>query len=88
MSYCVPPYVHVRLVHDEAVLLDTRSDAYFALNPSGAVVWSVLAEGRSEESAAEDLVAQFAVTPETARVDVAAVIDELVARGLLERIAR
>ncbi len=87
MSYRVPPYAHFRLVHDEAVLLDTRSDAYFALNPSGAVVWSVLADGRSEESAADDLAGQFAVTPETVRADVAAVIEELLARGLLERIA-
>ena len=72
-------------MHDELVLLDARSDTYFALNPTGTVVWTVLADGRAPEAATTELVARFAVTPEAARDDVAALIDQLVARGLLER---
>ena len=86
MTYRVPPHVHFRAVHDELVLLDARNDGYFALNPSGAVVWSVLADGQPPEAAAASLVTQYAVPPEQARADVAAVVDELIGRGLLERI--
>lgn len=84
MSYRVSPNVQFRAVHDEVVLLDSRDDAYFALNPTGAVVWSVLAGGQPPEVAAAELVAQFGVSPEVARADAAALIDQLVARGLLE----
>ena len=86
MSYRVPPHVHHRAVHDELVLLDARGDAYFGLNPTGAVVWAALAEGGSPEAAAAALVERFAVTPEAARTDVAALVDQLLARGLLERV--
>ena len=84
MSYRVPPHVRSRAVHDEVMLLDARDDAYFALNPTGAVVWSVLAVGRPSEAAAAELVARFGVSPEAARADAAALIDQLVACGLLE----
>ncbi len=86
MGYCVPEHIHFREVHDELMLLDAQNDTYFALNPTGAVVWSVLASGRSPEAAAATLAAYYAVTPETAEADVAAVVDELVGRGLLKRL--
>ena len=88
MSYSVPEHIHFREVHDEVMLLDAQNDAYFALNPTGAVVWSVLASGRSPEAAAARLAAWYAVTPERAEADVAAVVDELVGRGLLNRLDR
>ena len=83
MSYSVPEHIHFREVHDELMLLDAQNDAYFALNATGAVVWSVLASGRSPEAAAARLAARYAVTPERA-----AVVDELVGRGLLNRLDR
>lgn len=88
MSYSVPEHIHFREVHDELMLLDAQNDAYFVLNPTGAVVWSVLASGRSPETAAARLAASYAVTPERAEADVAAVVDELVGRGLLNRLDR
>ena len=84
MTYQAPTHVHSRAVHDELVLLDARQDAYFGLNPTGAVAWSALAAGRSPEAAAAEISAQFDVAPEVARIDVAALVDQLVARGLLE----
>jgi hypothetical protein len=84
MTYRAPTHVHSRPVHDELVLLDARHDAYFGLNPTGAVAWSALVAGRSPEAAAAEISAQFDVTPEVARTDVSALVDQLVARGLLE----
>ena len=88
MSYRVPEHIHFREVHDELMLLDAQNDSYFVLNPTGAVVWSVLASGQSSEAAAASLAAWYAVTPERAEADVAAVVDELVGRGLLNRLDR
>lgn len=88
MSYSVPEHIHFREVHDELMLLDAQNDAYFALNATGAVVWSVLASGRPLEAAAAGVATRYAVTPERAEADVAAVVDELVGRGLLNRLDR
>jgi hypothetical protein len=84
MTYRVPQHVHFRAVHDEIVMLDARDDAYFTLNPTGAVVWSALAGGGSLEAAATALADEFTVTPESARADVQSILAELVDRGLLE----
>lgn len=91
MSYRVPPSVHFRAVNDEAVLLDARAEraeAYFGFNTTAAVVWGVLADSGSPDEAIDELVARFEVTPEVARADVAAMVEQLVARGLLERVAK
>jgi hypothetical protein len=85
VNYAIPSHVYVKAVGDEAVLLDTRSDAFFGLNPSAAVVWDALATGLTSTDALDALVARFAVAPETARADVDALIDQLVAHGFLER---
>ena len=88
MTFRVPGHVHFRGVQDEVMLLDARDDAFFSLNPTGAVIWSVLAGGGEPEAAAGELVARFAVPIETARADVTTIVDEFVARGLLERPGR
>ncbi|HEU0114957.1 MAG TPA: lasso peptide biosynthesis PqqD family chaperone [Thermomicrobiales bacterium] len=88
MTYHAPAHVHFRAVDDEIVLLDTRRDAYFGLNPTGAIAWSALAAGRSATDAAADISAQFDVEPAAAGADVVALIEQLVARGLLEPFAR
>jgi coenzyme PQQ synthesis protein D (PqqD) len=87
MTYHPPAHVQFRAVDDEIVLLDTRRDAYFGLNPTGAVAWSALAAGRTAEAAAAAISAEFDVEPTLARIDVAALIDQLVASGLLEPLA-
>ena len=85
MTYRVPEHVHAHRLHDEVVLLDARRDAFHGLNSSAAVVWAALAAGQTPRAAAETLAEHFGVKPETARADVAVLIDELVERGLLER---
>ncbi len=88
MTYRVPPSVHFRAVNNEAVLLDARTEVYFEFNATAAVVWCVLADGGSPDEAIDELVARFEVTPEVARADVAAMVEQLVARELLERVAK
>ncbi len=84
MSFRVPAHVHHRAVHDEVVIMDGRSDVYLGLNPSAAVIWNILAAGQSADAAVEAVLIRFDVTPEEARADVAALVQDLVARGMLE----
>ncbi len=85
MSFRAPAHIEVRIVHDEAVILDTRTDAYHALNPAAALIWAVLVEGGSPDAAVDVLVARFGIAPETATVDVEASIRQLTEGGLLVR---
>jgi len=84
VTYRIPSHVYHRALHDEVVLLDPRTDAYLGLNPTAAVAWDVLASGGTPEDAAAALIEQFAVDAETAHADIAALIGDLLARGLLE----
>lgn len=43
----VPPHVLARTVGDETVILDLASGSYFGLDPVGARVWQLLADGRN-----------------------------------------
>lgn len=84
MTYRVPPHVHFRSLHDEVVLLDTKSDSYLGLNQTAAVAWGVIATGGTQAEAATTLVTQFDVTPEQADNDTGTLVAELLAKGLIE----
>ena len=86
MTYRVPAHVHHRALHDEAVLLDARTDAYLGLNRTGACAWEILAKGGSLDAAVDAVVARFEVDRPRASHDVSTLIDTLVARGLIEPI--
>ena len=53
------------------------------LNPTGALVWSLLEE-RDERGLAEAVAERFAIDLESARADVRAFLDLLRERGLVE----
>lgn len=66
----------------ESVLLDLKTEAYFGLNELGTAVWAVLAG----DALLDDLVAATAqesgVAERQIRADIAALLAELVERGL------
>lgn len=83
MRYGVPDHVLARTVHDEVMILDTRTDEYLGLNPTGAAVWDVLVDGRPVTDAVENLVQNFDVPRDTAENDVAALIENLQRLGVI-----
>jgi hypothetical protein len=85
MSYRVPEHVAFRSVDDEIVLFEATTEAYHGLNASAAAVWTILADGGDLAAAIDGLVERFDVAREAAAGDVAALIERLVARGLLLR---
>jgi hypothetical protein len=63
MKYRVPNHIHHRVVQDEVVILDSRTDAYLGLNGTAAIVWNALARNGSEELALQALIDRYDVNP-------------------------
>ena len=69
---------HTTLVDGSGVVLDTDSLKVFALNETGALVFSALAQGVTDDAViVERIVDAFEVDPETAAADLAAYLDDL-----------
>lgn len=83
MSYRIPEYVLARPVHDDVMILDSRHGRYLGLNGTGAIVWSILAEGGSADAAVDELAMNFDVTREHAGADVARLVQELLRLSLI-----
>ena len=65
------------------MILDLAHGEYFALDPIGSRLWVALEEGKSIEQVTAEIVQEYDVSPETAATDLAALLDDLVRRGLL-----
>ena len=68
----------------EIVALDAAASRYFAANPTAAALWKRLGEGATEADLADALCERYGVSREVAEADVAAFVEQLSARGLLE----
>ena len=79
----IPPQVMARLVGDETVILDLASGTYYGLDPVGARIWQMMAEGKALASVCETLVDEFDVSRETLERDVLQLTKELCAKGLV-----
>ncbi|HUO86026.1 MAG TPA: PqqD family protein [Thermoanaerobaculia bacterium] len=83
----VAPGVVFRVVDGEAVLLDLDNQFYFTLDAVGTRMWSLLAEDGSLAAARRQLLTELDVTAETLARDLDALVDELLAKGLLVEVA-
>ena len=65
------------------ILLDTDSEAYFALNPVGAMIYETVREPRTVSEIVDAVVEAFDVTRQRAETDVALLVEDLVQRKML-----
>ena len=84
-TVAIPEHVMSRQVGDETVILDLGSGTYFGLDPVGARIWQMLAEGKPLTAVVTALLDEFDAAPDQVRRDVDALVDELVTRGLVVR---
>ena len=61
-----------------------REGCVFPVNATGEFIWDCLAKGRSLETTAAAVAAEFAVAPEAALADCREFAEKLLAQGLLE----
>jgi hypothetical protein len=74
-----------REIEGELVALDLSESRYLAINRTGKVLWSALAEGATRDELVERLEETFGIERTRAEQDVDAFTAELESRGLLAR---
>ncbi len=67
-----------------SVLLNLDSELYFGLNVVGSLLWNALHAGETYELAVTRIQERFDVDRDRIDVDVASLLDQLDAKGLLE----
>jgi hypothetical protein len=72
-----------RNLADESVLLNLDTGTYFGLDAIGTRLWNFVAEHGSTALAIDTLLAEYDVDAPRLRKDVTALIDQLLAKGLL-----
>ena len=77
------PRVLIQHLDDEAVLLDLRTDSYFSLNEVAARFWQLLADDEDLDACLARLTAEYEIDEATLRSDIEALVEELLAAGLL-----
>lgn len=76
--------VMVRMVGDEAVLLNLKTEQYLGLDAVAARIWNVLADSSSVQEGYEALLREYEVEPECLRRDLEEFLAMLSAQGLIE----
>jgi hypothetical protein len=71
-------------VGDEIVILDLDSCLYYSLDPVGARIFELLERPTPLDAVLDTVVAEFDVDARTARADLLALVDTLVAQKLVE----
>jgi Coenzyme PQQ synthesis protein D (PqqD) len=77
------PEVMYRAVGDEGVLLNTKKQTYFGLDPMAARMWALLNESGSVQTAFESLLAEYDVSEPQLRKDLGEFVEKLVEEGLV-----
>jgi hypothetical protein len=72
-----------REIDGEVVVLDVEQSHYLNLNPTGSVLWLMLAEGATARQLTDKLVAEFEIDDVTAHEDVASFVASCRENGLL-----
>lgn len=78
------PDVMLRIIGDEAVILNLKSELYLGLDPIGTRIWIVLQGSPSIQAAHASLLDEFEVEPERLRQDMDRLLDQMLAQGLIE----
>lgn len=68
---------------EELALLDLASGAYLGFNATAAHIWRLLEEPRTLGSLCQAMMLEFEIDAERCREEVAALLDRLVAAGLV-----
>jgi hypothetical protein len=71
----------------EAVILGLADGVYYGLDGVGALVWAMLADPCTLAELRDAVAARYEVAPAEAERDLAALVRELLARGLVEVVA-
>ncbi len=80
----VPADVMIQDVAGESVLLNLKSEQYFGLDDMGTCMWRSLTTSTSIQATYEQLLTEYDVDADQLRTDLNALVENLVAHGLVE----
>jgi len=80
----IPANVSFSVVGEDAFLLNTQTNKYFALEKVGTRVWELLNEGRLLKEAYQILLDEYEVAPAQLEVDVLELLNHMMENGLVE----
>ncbi len=83
-SLKIPSHVMHVVVEEEAVLLNTQNNQYYALDSVGARFWGLLSEGKNLRDACQVLSDEYEVESAQLEQDILELTGMLVSNGLLE----
>lgn len=87
VNVIIPPQVMARQVGEETVILDLASGTYFGLDPVGARIWQLLADGKTLAEVCETMLDEYEVSREDIERDVLKLVDELLAHQLISNVS-
>ena len=80
----ISPDVLCRLVGNETVLLNLKTELYLGLDPVGTEMWTTLTNTSSLQAAYDTLLQQFDVEPERLCQDLDEFVGKLLEQGLIQ----
>lgn len=83
--YTISPHVAWQRVGEEVIIIELKTGNTLGLNPTASQIWSEINDS-SLEAIAESIASTYELDLETATRDVAAFLDEMQQRGLVDRV--
>lgn len=83
-TFDIPAHVVARQVEGDMVLLDLESGIYFALDPVGARIWELIADGTALGAVRDTMLEEFNVEADTLEGDIQALVSDLETRKLID----
>jgi hypothetical protein len=80
----IPANVSFSVVGEDAFLLNTQTNKYFALEKVGTRLWELLSQGRSLKEAYQRLLEEYEVAPAELETDLLELLDHMKENGLVE----
>lgn len=75
--------VTAKVIDGEAIIINLANGMYYSLDQTGAVAWVLLGAGHSVDEAADALAERFGVEADTARTDLAKLVNDLKEQNLI-----
>lgn len=85
-AYLRRPDLNAVVMDGELVMMGVEQGEYFGLRDVAATIWEALAEPTTLDQLCVAVSAEYEVTPEACRADVAAFLDEMLAKKLIDRV--
>jgi hypothetical protein len=80
----IPPHVLFRLVEQDAVLLNTQTNKYYALDEVGARLYGLLKDGKGLRESYQVLASEYEVAAARLEGDLLELLGHLLENGLVE----